>query len=181
MLLKLILIENLVRKVRLHQNIYIEINVTQRGAFECRRDIDVTVEQSRRSVLVKKPKDVVPAIEPIIFNRPGPALNLSEQLMLHVVLEFRVEDEQRVFLLRQRSLPAAILGAVVFKNANGDLASLVCQSLHSPGEALSVGLLTRPINHPLPQVVPTLYHSLVPEKHLLHSTHDLSPLGPPTP
>src|SRR5713226_1181896 len=120
MLLKLILIEHLIRKVRLDQNIYIEINVTQRGAFEFRRHVDVAIEQPRRAVLVKKPKNVVPAVEPIVFNRPGPALNLSEQLMLYVVLEFRVEDEQRVFLLRQRSLPAAILGAVVFKNANGD-------------------------------------------------------------
>src|SRR5258708_13861824 len=95
--------------------------------------MEVTIERAALALCLKESKDVVISIQPIVFNGPGSALNLSERLMMHVILEFRIEDEQRIVLSHQTRVPTAVLYSLLLENANCDfLASLFCQNLPNP-------------------------------------------------
>src|SRR5258708_18106920 len=76
-------IEHLIRKVRSYQNIYVQIDVTENVAVDGGRHVDVAVVEFRCPIALQKSKDVVPAIEPVVFNRPGATLNVSDQMVLH--------------------------------------------------------------------------------------------------
>src|SRR5258708_23960198 len=95
--------------------------------------MEVTIERAALALCLKESKDVVISIQPIVFNGPGSALNLSERLMMHVILEFRIEDEQRIFLSHQTRVPTAVLYAPVPVNPNcRSLAALVCPNPPTP-------------------------------------------------
>src|SRR5258708_13074475 len=89
---KLFQIEHLIGKVRLHQNIYVQIDVTENAAGERGWHVYIAVEQLRGPVALQESKDVVPAIEPIVFNRPSAQTNVAKQIMLHIVLECGITD-----------------------------------------------------------------------------------------
>src|SRR5258708_19562975 len=113
--------------------------------------MEVTIERAALALCLKESKDVVISIQPIVFNGPGSALNLSERLMMHVILEFRIEDEQRIFLSHQTRVPTAVLYSVVLENANCDsLASLVCQNLPSRAPPPPPVRLLPPPPNPIP-------------------------------
>src|SRR6266851_4889145 len=89
--LKLIEIEHFISKVRLDQNINIEIDVTERAVCKRRRHVYVAVIQPRFVAVIQESKDVVPPIEPVVFNCPGPTPNVSEQMMLYIVFKFGIK------------------------------------------------------------------------------------------
>src|SRR5229473_7980378 len=86
-LCKFLQVQNLIRKVRLYQNISVQIDVGQQLIFKLGRRVHVTVEKTSAAVTFQESEDVVPTVEPVIFNRPSSALNVSEQMMLHLKFE----------------------------------------------------------------------------------------------
>src|SRR6266576_850418 len=86
-------IEHLIRIIGLHQNIYVQIDVTENAAFDGWRHVYVAVVEFGRPIALQKSKDVVPAIRPIVFNRPSSTLYVSEQMVLHLIFKFGIKDD----------------------------------------------------------------------------------------
>src|SRR5439155_21088544 len=84
-------IENLIREVRLHENIYVQVDVTENAVTYPGRRVYIAVVQSGAAGALEESKDVVPAIEPVVFDRSSPAPDLSEQLVPDIVCESGVE------------------------------------------------------------------------------------------
>ena len=100
MLFELFQVQNLIRKIRLNQYINIQIDVSQSITAHYGRQVNVAVEQSSFSVATEESKDVVPAIQPIVFNCPGASANFTQEIMPHVVFELSVENNERLVLPR---------------------------------------------------------------------------------
>ena len=92
-LFKFFQIQNLMRKIRLYQNVDVEINVRHYAFFEGWWGINVAIVQPRLVIICQKPKDVVPTIEPIVFNGARAAGNMPEQMMRDIYLEFCVKQD----------------------------------------------------------------------------------------
>ena len=65
---KIVEVENLVGEIRFDQYVDVEIDVTQNTPIETRRQTDVAVEVLKRAGGIAEPKNVVPAIEPVVFD-----------------------------------------------------------------------------------------------------------------
>jgi len=65
---KIVEVENLVGEIRFDQHVDVEIDVTQNTPIETRRQTDVAVEVLKRAGGIAEPKNVVPAIEPVVFD-----------------------------------------------------------------------------------------------------------------
>src|SRR5205807_2067320 len=107
-------------KVRLYQNINIEVDIAQHVINQYRRSIDVAVIQTRPAGVVKKSKNVVPAIEPVIFLSPCSSPDASQQRMVNVVFKLPFKNNERTITPCQPRGPAAILSAVIFEDADRD-------------------------------------------------------------
>ena len=65
---KIVEVENLVGEIRFDQHVDVEIDVTQNTPIDTRRQTDVAVEVLKRAGGIAEPKNVVPAIEPVVFD-----------------------------------------------------------------------------------------------------------------
>jgi len=59
-------------------------------------------------------KDVVPAVEPVVFVRERSASDKAKVLVAHIKIKNTLEDQQRSFLLDQSAGPASPDRAVEF-------------------------------------------------------------------
>src|SRR5262249_9109022 len=119
--LELIEVENLVRKIRLHQNIDIKVHISEHAVHELGRHINIAVIQSNLPIVGQELKNVIPTPEPIIFDGPRSSSDPSECLMLYFNLKLGVEHDERPLLPSEKCIPAAILLTVKFQNSNIDL------------------------------------------------------------
>ena len=66
--LEIVLVEHLKGKVWLHQDVDVQIHVTQKLTVKGRRQVEVAIETPQRTVAITEAKNVVPAIQPIVFS-----------------------------------------------------------------------------------------------------------------
>src|SRR6185295_3616002 len=84
-----------VGKVRINENIQIQVDVAQDVPGKGGRHVNVAVIISQSAVRLRKAKDVVPAIQPIIFQAARAAGNRSQEIVNDFVREGSIEDNQR--------------------------------------------------------------------------------------
>src|SRR5215510_5984571 len=116
--LELIEVQNLVRKIRLHQNIDIEIHISEHAVHELGRHINIAVIQSNLPFVAQELKNVIPTPEPIIFDSPRSSSYPSEFLMLNFSFKLGFEHDERPLLPSEKCIPAAILLTVKFQNSD---------------------------------------------------------------
>ena len=80
--------------VWLDKHINVEIDVTQYFAVEFRRHIDIAVEFFELAIALSKSKNVIPAIEPVVFSTNRSNWYCSKQLVFDVFLKLGIQDEQ---------------------------------------------------------------------------------------
>src|ERR1043166_6817785 len=113
-------VQNLIRKIRLHQNIDIEVYISEHAVLEFGWHINIAVIQSKQLIIAQKLKNVVPAAKPIIFERARSAKDTSQRFMLDLNFKFRIEHDQRSLLPGEKCIPAAILLSTIFQNPDVD-------------------------------------------------------------
>lgn len=118
---EVIQVEDLIREIGVHQHIDIEIDVAKYTTVKQRRDIHVAVEVSQPSRWFTKTKDVVPAIEPVMLGAEGPRRNLTEQVVVYVVLKLCIQYQKRIGTSDDSSCPATVFAAIVLLRDDNNL------------------------------------------------------------
>ena len=80
--------------VRPNQHVNIEIDVIEDTILKCWRHIDVAIVVSKAAVGQQKPKNVVPAVEPVVFVRDRSARDKTEIRMVNVKVKFARKNQQ---------------------------------------------------------------------------------------
>ena len=114
-------VKNLVSEVGCDQHVNVQIGVTENASVKLRRRVYITVKVLQVSIRITEAKDVVPAIEPIVLRTDSSARNRAEEIVLDLFIEDCIENQERIFNLRDSRGPASMLAAIVFKHANDDL------------------------------------------------------------
>lgn len=87
-------VKNAKRPIRLYQDINVEINVAKYLAVEFRRHVDVAVEFFELAILFSKSKNVIPAIEPVVFSADRSYWNCSQHLVFDMFIKLGVQNKQ---------------------------------------------------------------------------------------
>src|SRR5215475_7583011 len=103
--LELIEVENLVRKIRLHQNVDIEVHISEHPFLELGWHINIAVIQLNLRIVGKELKNVIPTPKPIIFDGPRSANDPSECLMLYFNFKLGIEHDERSLLPGEKCIP----------------------------------------------------------------------------
>src|SRR5712691_10732665 len=96
---KILNIKYPVRKIRLNEDVQIQIHVAQSLAVKSGWYVNVAVIVSQATIWLREPKIVVPAIQPVVFKTVCAARNRSQQIMNDLVWELGIENDKRTFLL----------------------------------------------------------------------------------
>src|SRR6266516_2002629 len=117
---EIIEVDHPIREVRLYQNIDIQINVCQHTVLQLGWGADVAVETPELARLFSQAKDIVVAIQPVVFDTPRAACDPSHQMVLNFVLKQAFKNNQRVPPFNYVRLPAAMFCAVILAHQHGN-------------------------------------------------------------
>jgi len=115
--LKVVSIEYLIRKIRLDQDIQIEIHVGENFTVKFRRHVHVAIEVSQFAAGLREPKHVVPAIKPVVFKTVGADRDGSQKIVNDLVDKLSIKDDQRALLTPDLRRPGPMQATVILVRA----------------------------------------------------------------
>jgi hypothetical protein len=107
-------VKDLIGEVGFYEYVNIEVDVAQYFTIKGWKHIDVAIKTLQRSLWSAKPKDVVPAVQPVILSAQSSGCNCPQQGVLDVLVEFSIEHQQWCFILENSSYPTAMLSPIIF-------------------------------------------------------------------